>query len=85
MALEIMKAAMGRENGEKGPNAKMGEMPGNKGTGDMMAMAEKMSMPKEDIENIKSSKGNSKGGNPDMSAMMKAMMGRRPRNIPKKR
>ena len=54
-ALEKMKAAMERENGEKGPNAKMGEMPGNKGT----------------------------GGNPDMSAMMKAMMGKKAKEYSK--
>ena len=82
-ALEKMKAAMGRENGEKGPNAKMGEMPGNKGTGDMMAMAEKMGMPKEAIEKVKASMGKSKGGNPDMSAMMKAMMGKKAKEYSK--
>ena len=54
-ALEKMKAAMERENGEKGPNAKMGEMQGNKGT----------------------------GGNPDMSAMMKAMMGKKAKEYSK--
>ena len=48
-ALERMKAAMERENGEKGPDAKTGGMQVNKGT----------------------------GGNPDMSAMMKAMMGKK--------
>ena len=54
-ALERMKAAMERENGEKGPDAKTGGMQVNKGT----------------------------GGNPDMSAMMKAMMGKKAKEYSK--
>lgn len=54
-ALEKMKAAMGRENGEQGPDAKTGGMQGNRGT----------------------------GGNPDMSAMMKAMMGKKAKEYSK--
>ena len=50
-----MKAAMERENGEKGPDAKTGGMQVNKGT----------------------------GGNPDMSAMMKAMMGKKAKEYSK--
>ena len=54
-ALEKMKAAMERENGEQGPDAKTGGMQGNRGT----------------------------GGNPDMSAMMKAMMGKKAKEYSK--
>ena len=54
-ALEKMKAAMGRENGEQGPDAKTGGMQGIRGT----------------------------GGNPDMSAMMKAMMGKKAKEYSK--
>ena len=82
-ALEKMKAAMERENGEGNLDVKKGKMQENRGTGDMMAMAEKMGMPKEAIEKVKASMGKSKGGNLDMSAMMKAMMGKKAKEYSK--
>ncbi len=54
-ALDKMKAAMGKEKGEKGPDAKTGGMQGNRGA----------------------------EGNPDMSAMMKAMMGKKTKEYSK--
>ena len=82
-AFEKMKSAMERENGEGNLDVKKGKMQENRGTGDMMAMAEKMGMPKEAIEKVKASMGKSKGGNLDMSAMMKAMMGKKAKEYSK--
>lgn len=87
-ALEKMKASMSKSKEEKPETGgmtkeKMSEMAQGKTPEEMMAMAEKMGVPKEALEKMKASMSKSDEGKSDMSAMMKAMMSKKAKEYSK--
>lgn len=87
MAATAKQPTVKDEKKEEGMSGMMKEMMKQTGKGktpeEMMKMAEKMGMPKEAIEKVKASMSKPGEDKPDMSAMMKAMMGKKAKEYSK--
>lgn len=87
MAAAAKQPAVKTEQKEEGMSGMMKSMMKQIGKDktpeEALAMAEKMGMPKEAIEKVKASMAKPKEGEQDMGAMMKAMMGKKPKEYSK--